>query len=48
MRVGDLQCWREEYKDALMNFDNAIDLLNPNINIKELSAIHYKIANSLL
>jgi hypothetical protein len=48
IRIGDLQTWREVYKDGLLNFTAALELLKNTENYKELSATHFKIGNALL
>ncbi|CAD8203234.1 unnamed protein product [Paramecium octaurelia] len=48
IRIGDLQTWREDYKDGLLNFNAALDILKKSYNYKELSAVHFKIGNAIL
>ncbi|CAD8192722.1 unnamed protein product [Paramecium pentaurelia] len=48
IRIGDLQTWREDYKDGLLNFYAALDILKNSYNYKELSAVHFKIGNAIL
>ncbi|CAK59553.1 unnamed protein product (macronuclear) [Paramecium tetraurelia] len=48
IRIGDLQTWREDYKDGLLNFNAALDILKNSYNYKELSAVHFKIGNAIL
>ncbi|CAD8089681.1 unnamed protein product [Paramecium primaurelia] len=48
IRIGDLQTWREDYKDGLLNFYAALDILKNSYNYKELSAVNFKIGNAIL
>ncbi|CAD8104930.1 unnamed protein product [Paramecium sonneborni] len=48
IRIGDLQTWREDYKDGLLNFYAALEILKNSYNYKELSAVHFKIGNAIL